>query len=187
MRVSALMKSSCQGQRAGRCSVHWRRGAGQSAGDREQPAAEGAGGADVVVRAGRSGLVQRSRLCASAAITVQAALALKLPGGEVRERLVFEVADRELDDGVLAVLGLDERERLGAVGDEREVPPVGQQLGLRLRACGCAGRSAAAAPSVVSAICGLAVVGVVGERLPGARRIARSRRDPGLCRRTPIE
>ena len=31
----------------------------------------------------------------------------------MRERLVFEVADRELDDGVLAVLGLDERERLG--------------------------------------------------------------------------
>ena len=26
----------------------------------------------------------------------------------MRERLVFEVADRELDDGVLAVLGLDE-------------------------------------------------------------------------------
>ena len=53
-------------------------------------------------------VVQRSRLCASAAITVQAALARNLPGGEVREGLVFEVADRELDHGVLAVLGLDE-------------------------------------------------------------------------------
>ena len=29
----------------------------------------------------------------------------------MRERLVFEVADRELDDGVLAVLCLDERDR----------------------------------------------------------------------------
>jgi len=28
----------------------------------------------------------------------------------VRESLVFEVADGELDDGVLAVLGLDDRE-----------------------------------------------------------------------------
>ena len=56
-------------------------------------------------------LVQRSRLCASAAITVQAALAANCAGWEVRERLVFEVADREFDDGVLAVLGLDEFER----------------------------------------------------------------------------
>ena len=90
----------------------------------------------MVVSGRPSRLVQRSRLCARQAITVQAALALKLPGGEVRERLVFEVADGELDDGVLAVLGLDERESLGAVGDEREVPPVGQQLGLVARACG---------------------------------------------------
>jgi len=33
---------------------------------------------------------------------------VELAGGEVRERLVFEVADGELDDGVLAVLGLDD-------------------------------------------------------------------------------
>jgi hypothetical protein len=30
----------------------------------------------------------------------------------VREGLVFEIADRELDDGVLAVLGLEDRERI---------------------------------------------------------------------------
>jgi len=39
----------------------------------------------------------------------------------VREGLVFEVADAEFDDGVLAVLSLDEAERAGAVGREREV------------------------------------------------------------------
>ncbi len=41
----------------------------------------------------------------------------------MRERLVFEIADRELDDGVLAMLSLDELERFGPVGREREVPP----------------------------------------------------------------
>ncbi len=44
--------------------------------------------------------------------------------------LVFEIADRELDDGVLAMLGLDEHQWLGAVGGERVVLPVGEQLGL---------------------------------------------------------
>ena len=44
--------------------------------------------------------------------------------------LVFEIADRELDDGVLAMLGLDQHQRLGAVGRKREVLPVREQLGL---------------------------------------------------------
>jgi hypothetical protein len=45
----------------------------------------------------------------------------------VGQGLVFEVADRELHDGVLAVLGLDQLERLAAVGDEREVAPARPQ------------------------------------------------------------
>jgi hypothetical protein len=45
----------------------------------------------------------------------------ELAGGEVRERLVFEIADRELDDGVLAML---------VVRGERVVAPVREQLGL---------------------------------------------------------
>ena len=49
----------------------------------------------------------------------------------MRQRLVFEVGDDLLDDGVVAVLGLDQRELLVAVADEAEVPPVGPQLGLR--------------------------------------------------------
>ena len=56
----------------------------------------------------------------------------------MRQGLIFEVADRELDDGVLAVFGLDDRERVGAVGDEREVSPVGPQLGLGADKAGAA-------------------------------------------------
>jgi hypothetical protein len=43
---------------------------------------------------------------------------VEVAGGKVRQRLVFEVGDDLLDDGVLAVLGLDDGEILGAVGDE---------------------------------------------------------------------
>ena len=71
----------------------------------------------------------------------------------MRERLVFEVADRELDDGVLAMLGLDDADRVGAVGQEREVPPVGKQLGLRADQAGATHDQTLAARTVVSAIC----------------------------------
>ena len=48
--------------------------------------------------------VQRIRLWASTAHCSQAELAWKLPGGDVFESgAFFEVADRELDDGVVAV------------------------------------------------------------------------------------
>jgi hypothetical protein len=43
-------------------------------------------------------------LYARQAITVQALFAFETAGREVRERLVLEVADDALDDGVLAVL-----------------------------------------------------------------------------------
>jgi hypothetical protein len=48
----------------------------------------------------------------------------------VRQRLIFEVADDELNLGVLAMLGIDERRRVAAVGEECEVTPVAEQLGL---------------------------------------------------------
>ena len=41
------------------------------------------------------------------------------PGREVRERLIFEVADRELDDGVLAMLGLDDADRRCGLSETR--------------------------------------------------------------------
>jgi len=53
------------------------------------------------------------------------AVGVELAGGEVRERLVFEIGDDLLNDGVITMLGLDDRDVFGAVGDEREVPPVG--------------------------------------------------------------
>ena len=51
----------------------------------------------------------------------------------MRERLVFEVGDHLLDDGVVAVLGLDERDLLAAVGEEAK--------------CRQSGHSSACAPS----------------------------------------
>jgi hypothetical protein len=50
----------------------------------------------------------------------------------VSECLVLEVADRELDHGVLAVLSVDQPRLVGAVGDEGEVAPIGERLGLLL-------------------------------------------------------
>jgi hypothetical protein len=57
---------------------------------------------------------------------------VELAGGEVRERLVVEVTNREL----LAMLRLDDDddgERAGAVGREREQLPARQQLALGIK------------------------------------------------------
>ncbi len=92
-RVSASANAWRQGQRAGRCSVQRRAVRVRLA------------GAQQVVRQGgddRPGGVGGD-----------------LARGEVRERLVFEVADRQLDHGVLAVLRLDDRQVVGAVRSER--------------------------------------------------------------------
>lgn len=72
----------------------------------------------------------------------------------MRERLVFEVADRELDDGVPALLGLHDRERPGAVGDEGVMHPGRQQFGLGGLAADAADDQPPAA-EVVSAICAI--------------------------------
>ena len=78
--------------------------AGESAGDLEPAAAEGAGRVAEGAVSGRpSSCVQRSRLCASAAITVQAPVHHETGGGEVRECLFFEVGDHLFDDGVVAL------------------------------------------------------------------------------------
>ena len=100
------------------------RGACQPAGDPEQPVAAGGGGADAVVgQADHAG--PPPEVVREGGDHGPGAVGGELAGGEVRERLVFEIADRELDDGVLAMLGLDQQQRLGAVGREREVLPVG--------------------------------------------------------------
>jgi hypothetical protein len=71
--------------------------------------------------------VQRARLAASAAITHQAAFAEVVAAGQVTQGAVFVVSDRELDDGVLSMLVLDEGELVGAVGEEGVVSPVGPE------------------------------------------------------------
>ncbi len=86
----------------------------------------------------------------------------------MRECLIFQVADDQLDLGMLTVLGVDEVDWLGAVGDEREVPPVGEELGLVVLGV----QVDAADDQPVLAERGLgqladAGVGVVGDRLPG--------------------
>ena len=72
--------------------------------------------------------VQRMRLWASTAQPSQAALAKNLPGRAVLEPgAFFEVADGELDGGVVAVELVDLDGRQLDVGDERVVAPVGPQ------------------------------------------------------------
>jgi hypothetical protein len=68
--------------------------------------------------------------CSQTRRTRQPAAASALARRKVHERLVFELADAELDDGVLAVLGFDDANRLAAVGQKREVTPIGPELAL---------------------------------------------------------
>ena len=102
---------------------------GQASGDREQPPAQGAGGAD-------GGVGQTDQLCPSEQVVREraehgpGAVGVELPEGKCTKRLVFEIGDDLLDDGVVTMLGLDDRDVLGAVGEKAEVPPVGPQLGL---------------------------------------------------------
>ena len=107
MRVSASDEGVLPGPAGGQVQRPAAGAAGQAAGQREQPAADGARGADGVAgqaeHAGPAQQVVRER-----GDHRPGGVGGEVPGGEVRERLVFEVADRELDDGVLAVLGLDD-------------------------------------------------------------------------------
>src|SRR5688572_1075992 len=92
--------------------------AGQASGEREESAAEGAGGADGLAgQAEYRGPTQQ--VVCEAGDHRPGGVGVEVPGREVRERLVFEIADRELDDGVLAMFGLDGAQILGAVGEKR--------------------------------------------------------------------
>jgi hypothetical protein len=130
---------------------------GEPAGEREQPAADGPGGAD-----GAAGLADQfgpaQQVVGERGDHRPRAVGVELAGGEVRECLVFEVADDQLDDGVLAVLGLDDLQRLGPVGGEREVLPAGQKFALGVE-CPARRTMRRWSPSVVSAICAMLVAG----------------------------
>jgi hypothetical protein len=98
--------------------------AGQAAGEGQQRPADGARGAhDGAGEAEQFGPAQQ--VVGERGEHGPGAVGVEVPGGEVRRRLVVEVGDDLLDDGVIAVLGLDERDVFGAVGDEGEVAPVG--------------------------------------------------------------
>src|SRR3954452_1498695 len=104
----------------------------EAAGDAEQSPAQGGGGAD---HGGGQpeGLGLAQQVVCQRSDHGPGGVGEKVPGGKVREGLVFEIADRELDLGVLTMLGLDERERVGAVGDEWEQFPRRQQLALAVQ------------------------------------------------------
>ena len=84
------------------------------------------------------------------------------------ERLVLQVADRQLHLGMLAVLGVDGVHVLLPVGEEGEVAPVGEELRLPLLGV----QVDAADDQPPAAVGGLgeladARLGVVGDGLPG--------------------
>ena len=124
---------------------------GEAARQPDQPAAQCASGA-------HGGVGEPEQLRPAQQVVGQAgehrpgAVGVELPGGEVGERLVLEVGDHLLDHGVPAVLGLDQGDLLGAVGDEGEVAPVGPELGLGAEQAGAPDDQPPPAV-VVSAIC----------------------------------
>ena len=91
------------------------------------------------------------------------------PEGKCAKRLVYEVADHQLDRGVVAVIGVGDERRDGAVGREAVVAPVGEQLGLGADQAGAADDQ----PEALQLGLGdlrLAAVGVVGDRRPSRSR-----------------
>jgi hypothetical protein len=134
--------------------------AGQSPGDLQQSAAQGARGADGCVW-------ETDQLCPSEQVVSKraehgpGAVGVELAGGEVHKRLVLEIGDDLLDDGVIAMLGLDQGDVLGAVGEQREVTPVGPQLCLRADQAGASDDQSALAVGGLGDL-RFALLGVVG-------------------------
>ena len=98
---------------------------GEAAGDLQQAAAQRSGGAGRGVRKADE-LGPAQQVVGQDREDSPGAVGGVIAGGEVCERLVFEVGDDLLDDGVFAVLGLDDRDRIGAVGEKRVMTPVGE-------------------------------------------------------------
>ena len=131
-----------------------------------KPAAQGAGGAD-------RGVGQSDELRPAQQVVREGgedgpgAVGVEMAGGEVRQGLVFEVGDDLLDDGVVAVLGLDGLDRIGPVGEKREMAPVRPQRGLRADQAGAADDQPPAAVDGFGDL-RLPALGVV-DGLPGVR------------------
>ena len=118
-------------------------------------------------------LVQRNRLCAMAAITVQALFALNWPEGKCAKAWSFRSRIVQLHDSVLAVLGLHDLEGVDAVGDEREISPVWPQFCLRADEPGAAHDQ----PSSVTGCLGDLRFTVLGVVLQGPPRLLGDRFD----------
>lgn len=106
--------------------------------------------------------------------------------GEVAERLVFQVADHERDRRVLAMLFLDQLERLGPVADKGEVLPGRKQLLLGVERAD-ARTISRSSPRVVSAISASPVSGWSASRRHAASSICSIAAVTSLVSRTPIE
>ena len=123
-----MVKSVCHGQRAGSRRVQRRlvrvRRAGiwSSCRRRARAVCTGRVGSPIWV-------LQHPRLCASAAITVQALLASICADGKWQSAWSLS-RGREFDGRVVAVIDIGGQQRHGAVGRERVMTPVGEQLGL---------------------------------------------------------
>jgi hypothetical protein len=113
-------------------------------------------------------------------------LALNCPEGKCSSAWSYLVADAELDEGVLAVLGLDEPDVLAAVGRERVVLPDGEQLGLDAECAHAAHDQSAAAEERLGDL-RLAGVGVVVDPCPVLLGDLRDDLGEGLGHPHPIE
>ena len=121
----------------GHLECHCAGGAGDPAGNAQQSATEGPGGRDDCVGQPDQGrpaqqVVRERRDHGPGGVCDEVA------GREMRQCLVFEVTDREFHNGVLAVLCFHLLDRVGAVGQERVMAPVGPQLGLGADQAGAA-------------------------------------------------
>ena len=105
---------------------------------------------------------------------------------QTMRRCAASCADDLLDDGVLAVLSLNECDVLGAVGGEGEVAPLPKQLALGGSQSDAAHDQATARQDGLGDL-RLTRLGVVLQGLPVARGIAATSLVTGLVILTPIE
>ena len=104
----------------------------------------------------------------------------------MRHSLVLQVAACQLDDGVLAMLGLDGLQWVGSIGDEREVAPVRPELGLGADQPGATNDQ----PPSVRVVCAnlrLSLLGVVPKGCQEDSGICLIASGTQNCRRTLIE
>jgi len=116
----------CRGSPEGAGQVH------EAAGDGDQPGSDGAGHGELIDRLlGPEGGGPADQVVGEHRALQPGAVGAEVAGGDVfHPGSFFQVADGPLNDGVLAVEGVDGDDVVAQVGEEPEVAPVGPQLGL---------------------------------------------------------